>query len=142
MKNRIRAWMFALMAGAALVLTACGGGGTSSAPTAPAGAGGGALALSTDGENMAFKPNTLTAKAGENVTVNFQNAASGLQHNWVLVKGNESVAEEIDQAGISAGPDKAYVPENPNIVAHTTLINPGQRGEVSFTAPAAGTYQG
>ena len=32
-------------------------------------------------------------------------------------------------------------PADPDVVAHTALVKPGEEGEVRFTAPPSGTYQ-
>jgi azurin len=96
------------------------------------------LTVSTKGDELAFNKTTLKAKAGQPVSVTFQNkasASSNLQHNWVLVK--PGTAETVSTAGISAGPDKGYIPDSPDIIAHTKLLNPGQKETVSFAAPAA-----
>ena len=36
--------------------------------------------------------------------------------------------------------DKGYIPDSPDILAHTKLINPGQSESIEFTLPAAGEY--
>ena len=41
-----------------------------------------------------------------------------------------------------AGAANNYVPENDsNVLASTKLLDAGQTGDISFDAPAAGTYQ-
>ena len=58
---------------------------------------------------------------------------SGLQHNWVLTaKGR---GDDVGQAGIKAGADKGWVPDSPDVLAHTKLLNPGESETITFTAP-------
>ena len=118
----------------ALTLAACGGGGGA------AGGSGGPLAITPDGENLAYKPATLSAKAGAPVTVDFSNVSTAQQHNWVLVNGGDDVAGKVDEEATAAGaPD--YIPaDKANIIAASKILAPGGKETISFTAPAAGTY--
>lgn len=136
MKLKTHFWLLSLALVGLLLLAACGGssGGT--------GGGGAAtnLSLASDGELLAFKPAALTAAAGSQVSVTFKDASASQQHNWVLVKGGDDVATKVDEAGVTAGPAKGYIPDDPNIVSNTKLLNGGESGTATFTAPAAGTY--
>jgi azurin len=77
----------------------------------------------------------LVVKAGQEVELTFTNESKiNMQHNFVLVQ--QGAAEEIANAGISAGADKGWVPESPKILAHTKLLNAGQAETIKFTAPA------
>ena len=70
----------------------------------------------------------------------FNNVSSFAQHNWVLVR--EGTGNVVAQRGMAAGTDNDYVqPADPDVIAHTKLLNPGETGEVRFTAPPLGTYQ-
>ncbi len=82
---------------AALVLAACGGG-------APAG-------VSVKAEDLKFTPNALTAKVGQAITVNMQNAGA-LEHSFIIDELNVRMEK----------------------------VQPGQNGSVTFTASTAGTY--
>jgi plastocyanin len=119
---------------AALTLAACGNGGSEPPP------GGGVLNVAADGENLAFAPATLTAKAGAPASVAFTNSSSAQQHNFVLVNGGDDIAGTVDEEAIAAGaPD--YVPTgSPNVIASTKIVAPGASETINFTAPAAGTY--
>jgi len=83
---------------ATVVLTACGGGGQTTGVTVKA-------------EDLKFTPNTLTAKVGDSVTVNLQNAGA-LEHSFI-----------IDEFSV-----------------RLEGVQPGQTGSVSFTPSGAGTY--
>jgi azurin len=138
MKTRARMIMVAILVGASLLISACGGG---AAPATSSGDGSGVLQLGSDGEGLAFKPNALTASPGQKVTVKFKNNSSAQQHNWILIKGGPDVAQQVATAGLTAGADKGYLVADPaTIIANTTLSSAGQTLEVSFTAPDAGTY--
>lgn len=125
---------------ALLALAGCGG--TPAQPAQSEEGAGTVLEISTDGEALAFSTTSLETQAGEPVTLRFTNSSTALQHNWVLVDGGEDVAQQVNQAGVAAGPEQAYVDESAgNVIAHTELLDPGAVGEVTFTAPDAGTYE-
>ncbi len=160
------ALLLSLVAGL-LLLAACGGGGekaatptatattvratatattTSAAPTATAttaataSTGGTALSVGSVGELLQFDKTTLSATAGATVTVSFKNNSGSVQHNWVLVRNGTK--DEVGIAGISAGAQNDFVPTGDSrVLANSKLANPGQTVQVTFTAPAAGTYQ-
>jgi uncharacterized cupredoxin-like copper-binding protein len=119
----------------ALALAACGGGGGGN--TSGGGASGN-LTIGADGENLAFDKTTLTAPAGQ-ISVQFNNTSTANQHNWVLVNGGDDVAARVDEASIAAGPDKGYIPEGPDVLVHTNLLNPGENGTATGNV-TAGTY--
>ncbi len=102
----------------------------------------GSLQVGSDGELLAFIPDTLEAKAGEVVTVTFTNNAATNKHTWVLVTPGSSTRNDVAAAGISAGSENGYVkPDDPYVVAKIGLTSGGASGKVTFTAPEAGTYQ-
>jgi azurin len=145
MKTTTRMLKFVAVLMLSFVIAACGGGGTTAGGNAGGGAasGGGAatLEIGSAGENLAFEPATLTASAGQQVTVNFKNNSAVQQHNWVLVNGGEDVAKPIADGGLTAGADADYLPaDQANVIAHTEVLDGNESGSVSFTAPAAGTY--
>lgn len=90
------------------------------------------------GETLKFDKEKLTAKAGSAVTVCFKNISTVNQHNWVLVK--QGTKDTVAVAGIAAAAT-GYVPVSPDVLAKTALVNAGQNGVATFTAPAAGKYQ-
>lgn len=144
MKMNLRMLAFGMILGLALILAACGGGGGG---TQPSGGGGGAatgpvtIEIGSDGENLAFDKTTLTVTSGQEVTIDFKNNSVAQQHNWVLVSGGESVATQIATDGLVAGLEAEYLPtDQSNVIAHTGVIEGGESGSVTFTAPAPGTY--
>ena len=100
----------------------------------------GALAIATEGDTLKFNHAQLEAKAGSTVTVVFQNASTGLQHNWVLVQSGTK--DEVAAAGTGAGPEAGWIPQDDDrVLAKAGLLEPGARQSFEFTVPAAGTYQ-
>lgn len=108
---------------------------TSGQPTGAA-----TLDITVNGDALAFSIDAMNARAGQEVTVSFNNISSVNQHNWVLVQ--DGTKDAVATSGTAAGPDNNWVePGDTRVVANTSVLAPGSSGEVTFTAPAAGTYQ-
>jgi azurin len=133
MNFKARSWLSGIAVASALILAACGSSGNNPPP-----AGGAALNVSTAGEQLQFAPGNLSAAAGD-VKVTFKNGSSVQKHNFVLVKGGDDVAQKVDEAGVGAGEAKNYIPDDPNIVAKTKLVNGGDTDSASANLPP-GTY--
>ena len=90
--------------------------------------------------DMAYEPTSLTVKAGDRVTLTLENTNTmeGMLHNIVLVKLGSG--QEVATAGISAGMEKNYVPENSNVLAASGLAKPNETIKLEFVAPATGSY--
>ncbi len=156
MKNIVRFWITSLTLVLALTLAACGGGGAAPAPTAaPSGdaAGGGAEApsgggapissaeVTAKGEQLLFSVSEIGPfSAGSEATITFKNTSSINQHNLLIVKGDRTVTSAVNDAGAEVGPSGAYVPDDPAIVAHTSLLDPGSAETISFTPEPGATY--
>ena len=133
MKISVRKIALGVLLVGAFVLAACGG--------ASGDAASGGLTVGSDGENLAYAPVSLTAKAGEKVSLVFKNNSTALSHNFVLVNGGEDVATAVDEAASEAGEAAGYVPaDKANIIVSSALLAPGASETLEFTAPAAGTY--
>ena len=94
----------------------------------------------TANDQMKFSTIELNVKAGEKVTLTLKNIGTmpkeSMAHNWVLLKDGTDLAAFAKEA-ISA-PD--HIPTNdPNIIAHTKLLGPGESDTIEFTVPA-GSY--
>ena len=94
-----------------------------------------ALDISVKGDTLQFDTDKLAAVAGTEVVLAFHNASTINQHNWVLVKNRALIMTRL------ARPPDFVDSDDPNVIAHTRLLDPGETGEVRFTAPPAGTYQ-
>ena len=118
----------AALAAVAFSLSACGKG------TAE-------LNIASVGDTMAYDQTSLTVKSGQKVHLVLSNHATSpaMKHNWVLVQPGKEA--DVATAGMAAGESAAYVQAgNANVIAHTPLSQPGGQVEVTFTAPAAGSY--
>ena len=115
------------------------------APTSeekPSGGSGAAVSLEigTNGDALEFSQSALSADSGSQVTLTFTNNSSVNQHNWVLVKTGSK--DEVATAGTAAGPGAGWIPPGDDrVLAATGLLDAGASEEVTFTAPAPGTYQ-
>lgn len=102
----------------ALALAACG----SSEPPTPA-----PTTITIEGsDSFAFSPASFSAATGSAVTITFKNGG-GLDHNVVVVPGDKdplTVTEADGLPGMSTG-----------------TVSGGQEKQVTFTAPAAGSYK-
>ena len=71
--------------------------------------------------------------------ITFKNGSATQKHNFVLVKGDATAAQKVDDAGVAAGEAKGYIPDDPNIVAKTKLTNGTESDSVTANL-APGTY--
>jgi len=110
-------------------------------PVPPGGLGGGVeLAIDVDGNNLAFDTDSLSAAAGSEVVVTFNNSSSVNSHNWALVEAGSK--DDVSTAGLAAGQDNNWLPSgDARLLSATVLLGPGESGQATFTAPAAGDYQ-
>jgi azurin len=79
----------------------------------------------------------LRAKAGQAVALTFENP-DVMPHNWVLVRpGAEEKVGAVAALMVSMpdGADRHYVPDSPDVIAHTRLLDPGKSSTIYFTAP-------
>ena len=133
---------FTFIALCASILMACGGSATPAAPTAaakPAEVKAVTLEISSKGEELAFDKTTFEVAAGSRVTLKFTNPSTGMSHNWVLTMPGQSDAVATD--GIAAGEANGWLkPHDNRVLAAIKLLKPKENGEVSFNAPAPGTY--
>lgn len=97
------------------------------------------VTVSANGVSMAFEPTKITIPAGKTVHLVFENKLPGaLPHNWALVAvGTEA---KVAAAGLEKGEKASYIAESPDLLAYTLLAKPGNKADVTFKAPAPGTY--
>jgi putative membrane-bound dehydrogenase-like protein len=92
---------------------------------------------------MKYDLKTFTVEAGKPVEVVFVNP-DFMQHNLVITKPGamEIVGRAADKLAIDPkGPAMQYVPDIPEVLYHTRLVNPQESVKLQFTAPAvAGDY--
>ena len=86
---------------------------------------------------MKYDKTLITVKAGQKVTINLENP-DVMQHNWLLLKPGttQKVGAAADALAMDPkGADKQYVPRIPEVLHFIKLLNPGDEGTVTFTAP-------
>ncbi|MEQ8623404.1 MAG: plastocyanin/azurin family copper-binding protein [Vicingaceae bacterium] len=101
------------------------------------------ITLSATGEAMneiAYEPKSLSVPANSRVKLTFNNksSAEGMLHNFVLVELGSG--QEIASAGIKAGKENEFIPEDDRIFANTTMTQMGETVTIEFDAPAKGSY--
>jgi azurin len=103
------------------------------------------LTLKPDAVNpMAFNAKSFSVKAGQPVKLTFDNAAAvPLPHNVIVGKAGSKdalMAAAMKVATDPQGMAKGYVPEDANVLAHTKLVQPGQKETIEFVLPTPGAY--
>lgn len=94
------------------------------------------LELSSQGDQLAFDQTTFQVNSGTALTVIFRNRSKALQHNWVLVKGDDGVADQVSETALTAGlAQEAILIDNAQVLAHTKLLQSGETATISFMAP-------
>jgi azurin len=86
---------------------------------------------------MKFDKPTFTVKAGQQVTIDFENK-DFMQHNMVVgQRGSlETIGKAADElARDPKGADMNYVPKIPEVIAATQLVNPEASESLVFKAP-------
>jgi azurin len=100
------------------------------------------LAISTDGDLLAFKPVELTCPTGALVHLTFLHTGKYIRqdHDWVLTLPGE--ANAVDQAALQAGEAAGYLAPRGDrrVLASTPMCGKGEHVSVDFTAPAPGDY--
>jgi azurin len=96
------------------------------------------LLIESDGDFLAYRPDTLTCPSGALVRLTFHHKGKFLsaRHNWVLVYPGEMEAVDKDvenNEGIIAKDDR-------RVIAVTPMCDKGAMVMVQFTAPAPGDY--
>ena len=87
---------------------------------------------------LQFAQKELRAKAGERLSLIFENP-DVMPHNWVLIQpdATDRVGELANK--LIAAPDalaRNYVPESPDILCHTRILDPQLKTTIHFNAPA------
>lgn len=113
-------------------------------PATPAPAGQPREVVITVGNEMKYSLTAITAKPGEMIKVVLKNTGTmpkmAMGHNFVLLKATASAVKFSEASMMAAATE--YIPDTmkDQILAKTTLTGPGETVEVTFKAPAAGTY--
>jgi azurin len=101
------------------------------------------ITLSAVPHEMRFDKATFQVKAGTQVTIDFENP-DFMQHNLAIgQKGSlEVIGEAADQlAKSNRGAEHYFIPNIPEVIASTQLVNPETQESLVFVAPTeAGDY--
>ena len=111
------------------------------APPLDAASAGGEIIIKPDPANpLMYDIKTFTVKAGSKVKLTFNNQSSLPQpHNLMIAKiGTKDKLIAAINAMITDpnAMSKGYIPDSPDIIVHTKLLNPGQTETLEFNAPA------
>jgi len=98
----------------------------------------------TGNDQMKYDVTSFEVNAGQKVTVTMKNAGMvpkiAMGHNFVLLKPGTNVMA-FAAAGAAHSNEGYIAPDQQDkIIAQTKLTGPGESDSVTFTAPAAGTY--
>jgi azurin len=125
------------------------------APAATAAAAPAPAAASTEVIAITIKPDTanplaydtkeFTVKAGAKVKLTFNNVHPAVPQPHNIVIGSAGSKDKLmglamQMATAPDGMAKGFIPEAPEILFHTKLLQPNQTETIEFTAPAAGDY--
>ncbi|MDB5111297.1 MAG: rane-bound dehydrogenase domain protein [Mucilaginibacter sp.] len=92
---------------------------------------------------MQYNKKLFTVKAGQKVTVEFENP-DGMQHNLVIMKPGtlNKVGTAVDALiQDPKGAQKSYIPNMSEVIQSVKLVDPGESVTLEFTAPTqAGDY--
>jgi azurin len=86
---------------------------------------------------MQYDKKLLTVKAGQKVVINLMNP-DNMQHNLVIVQ--KGMMQKVGAAADAIardpnGAEKSYVPQIPEVLHATKLVNSGEEVTLQFTAP-------
>ena len=93
---------------------------------------------------MAFGTKEFKLKAGQTIKLTFDNQSPvPLPHNVVVGKAGSKdalMAAAMKVATDPQGMAKGYIPEDPNVLAHTKLVQPAAKETIEFVLPSPGDY--
>lgn len=99
----------------------------------------GEILIQPIGNEMRYEQTEFTVEAGQEVTIVFENLATSpaMQHNVVvLTSDDDEDANRVGREGMAAGAAAEYVPDDPAVLAYTSMAQPGETVRVTFTAPS------
>jgi azurin len=147
-KAKVEAAAPAAAAAAPAAATAAAPAAPSAAPATAAAAPAAALpvleiTIKPDAANpLAYDTKTISAKAGQKIKLTFTNTHPTLPQPHNIVIGKLGTKDKMMAIAMGAMTlvDKGYIPDSPDILAHTKLLQPGSSETIEFTVPAAGDY--
>jgi azurin len=96
------------------------------------------LYIESDGDFLAFRPDTLTCRTGARVRLTFHHTGKFLNavHNWVLVQPRQM--EAVD--GFAEKHDGLVPAGDPRVIAVAPMCGKGDTVRTEFIAPVPGDY--
>ncbi len=93
------------------------------------------------GNQMRFATTEIVVKAGTKVRIIMDNIATmeNMVHNVAILKPGASI-NDVGMAALTAGAEKDYIPDHEDLLFSTPQALPGEKTEITFTAPPAGEY--
>jgi azurin len=93
--------------------------------------------IESDGDFLAFRPDTLTCPTGALVRLTFHHAGKVItvRHDWVLTRTGQLEAltkDALEKGAVSKG--------DPRVIAATPLCDKGETVTTQFVAPPPGDY--
>ncbi len=94
---------------------------------------------------LAYDTKEFKVKAGQKVKLTFNNVHPAVPQPHNIVIGAAGAKDKLMSLAMQAAmaPDgmaKGFIPEAPEVLFHTKLLQAGQSETIEFTAPAAGDY--
>ena len=90
---------------------------------------------------MKYDVENITVKEGSRIKINLINEGVdiAMQHNILFV--NFGKRKDIAAKAVQAGGDKNYIPKDPNLIAASSMAQPGETVVLEFDAPKKGNYE-
>jgi len=95
-------------------------------------------------DNMRFTPDRITARPGESLHVVLKDVGTApkaaVAHNFVLLKKGGDAKGFADRSAGARDSDFISPALKDQVLAATKLVGPGETTDITFQAPAAGSY--
>ncbi|MFN4972290.1 MAG: plastocyanin/azurin family copper-binding protein [Bacteroidota bacterium] len=90
--------------------------------------------------DMAYDTKEIKAKSGAKVVINLTNQGNdaAMIHNLVIVK--QGAEKDVAMEGLNLKDQNYFNATNPNVIAGSSMAEPGKTVTFEFTAPEPGTY--
>ena len=93
--------------------------------------------IGTIPERMRYDKEWVAVTPGERITLELKNTCR-MQHNLVICRPRKGVTMKVAQAAWMLGAkavEMEYIPDHPDVLFASALVNPGESSRFTFTAP-------
>jgi uncharacterized cupredoxin-like copper-binding protein len=97
------------------------------------------LALRSQGPELAFIPDRLTARAGRSLVLRYSNGGD-LPHNIVIARSDDDIDALVNAAYEAQATGFIPVDMAGSMIAYSPLVSPGETIDLPFHAPPPGEY--